>query len=325
MLYRFALNKKVILCNLILAALIKGAFAYPVYQLRGLIGDIKSYSKEQVIQETNTFRSSLGLAVLREDATLDTAAAQKLQDMIAHQYFAHYSPEGLSPWHWFEKNKYVYSYAGENLAIGFLDAPSTVNAWIDSPSHRANLVNVHYQDIGVAVGLTTIRDIMGVIVVQLFGTPVARPTAVTSPVPIPTQKPKSITLGFSQSHAADDSEPIAAMVVLTPPVVPSSTPVLSPVRQSPIELLRVSETLPPRESAIYGQKSSEHPVSARLAGALNAVLVLYTCLMALVSGAYWFFRERVRHVLIKTAMNFAVLLFAVLVPVLHASRIAFIR
>jgi len=104
---------------------------------------------------------------------LDAAAKQKAEDMFQNNYFSHFSPTGVSPWYWINKSGYNYHYAGENLAMNFIDSEEVVRAWLNSPGHRENLLNKNYQDIGIAV-LPADFSKQGInqpIVVQLFGSP----------------------------------------------------------------------------------------------------------------------------------------------------------
>lgn len=129
-----------------------------------------SLTKDSLIELTNQERKSLGLNPLKEDPLLSQAAFLKAQDMIDLDYFGHYSPQGKSPWDWFKVAGYQYQKAGENLAIGFLDSEEVFNAWKASPSHRANIVNSSFQDIGIAVVKGEYNGQEVTLVVQLFGT-----------------------------------------------------------------------------------------------------------------------------------------------------------
>lgn len=91
--------------------------------------------------------------------------------MLEKNYFAHFSPEGVSPWHWLKTVGYDYSLAGENLAIGFLDSKEVHQAWLESSSHRKNILNPKYQEIGMAVLKGKFQDKEVTVVVQFFGTP----------------------------------------------------------------------------------------------------------------------------------------------------------
>ena len=128
-------------------------------------------SSTALIKLTNQGREALGYGPLTENSQLDKAASLKAQDMIAQDYFAHQSPAGKSPWYWIKTANYDYQYAGENLAIGFLDSEEVYRAWYDSPSHKANLFNPNYEDIGIAVLKGDFQGNETYVVVQLFGSP----------------------------------------------------------------------------------------------------------------------------------------------------------
>ena len=128
---------------------------------------------QKIILLTNDIRKQYSLPSLRENNLLDKAAQEKARDMIRNKYFAHYSPLGTSPWHWIDKVGYNYHYAGENLAMNFLDSKEVMEAWLNSPKHKENLLNSHYRDIGVAV-VPGVIDSSGKttdLVVQMFGSP----------------------------------------------------------------------------------------------------------------------------------------------------------
>jgi hypothetical protein len=95
----------------------------------------------------------------------------KATDMFAKDYWAHVSPDGTTPWVWIRKAGYNYLYAGENLARGFDTSASVVNAWMNSPEHRANLLSSNYTDIGFAVQSGTLTGTETTLVVQEFGSP----------------------------------------------------------------------------------------------------------------------------------------------------------
>ncbi len=65
-----------------------------------------------LVERTNENREDTALLPLARNTVLDTAATLKAEDMAAKEYFAHDSPEGLTPWHWFKEAGYAYTYAG---------------------------------------------------------------------------------------------------------------------------------------------------------------------------------------------------------------------
>lgn len=127
-------------------------------------------TKSEIVQLTNLKRSQWGLPPLKEDPILEQAASLKARDMIENKYFSHWSPDGKSPWYWLRRVNYDYQWAGENLAIGFLEGKEVVDAWFQSLSHQKNILNKNYQEIGVAVLTDNFQGSPTTIVVQLFGT-----------------------------------------------------------------------------------------------------------------------------------------------------------
>ena len=124
---------------------------------------------EKVVELTNKKRQEAGLAPLKFDQGLAQAAADKGQDMLAKDYWAHVSPSGTTPWVFFNKVGYIYRYAGENLARDFDSPEGVVDAWMSSPTHRDNLLSVKYEDIGIAVVEGDFGGAPTTLVVQHFG------------------------------------------------------------------------------------------------------------------------------------------------------------
>ena len=137
-----------------------------------------------VVDLTNEERQSSAADPLRRNAKLDEAARLKAEHMAKEEYFAHFSPTGVTPWHWFKEAGYLYAHAGENLAIHFSDSQEVVTAWMNSPTHRDNIVDPKYQEIGVGTARGKYQGYETVFVVQLFGTPAAPAQSDTNPLPI---------------------------------------------------------------------------------------------------------------------------------------------
>ncbi len=141
-----------------------------------------------VVDLTNSERKDVAAVPLVRNALLDEAARLKAEHMAENSYFAHYSPDGVSPWVWFDEVDYTYAHAGENLAIHFNDSNAVVSAWMKSPLHKANIVSDKYTEIGVGTAKGTFDGYDTVFVVQLFGTPAEKPSpvAVIPPTPVPS-------------------------------------------------------------------------------------------------------------------------------------------
>lgn len=158
--------------------------------------DITKIALENFVNQT---RKSLGLVPLKENQKLNQAARMKAENMVANNYFAHTSPTGISPWFWFTKAGYNYKYAGENLAIGFFDSQEVYQAWLNSASHKANIINPNYTEVGTAV-LNGFGPNNTVVVVQEFGTAQQAATSAKTTVvknnntkPVATTKPTATT------------------------------------------------------------------------------------------------------------------------------------
>jgi hypothetical protein len=166
-------------CALMIAAEII-FFAGPSY----LISRSKLFGVIMVnalVDETNENRLTDHLSVLHINPLLQAAAQEKANDMASKGYFAHTSPSGLSPWYWFGKVGYDFTAAGENLAVNFSDSQDVTNAWMNSPEHRANIMNGNFTDIGIATAKGTFEGRPAVYVVQLFGLPALAPVMAIAP------------------------------------------------------------------------------------------------------------------------------------------------
>ncbi|HOF42649.1 MAG: CAP domain-containing protein [Patescibacteria group bacterium] len=128
-----------------------------------------SISVENVKRLVNEARASINIIALKENAMLKRAAEEKAQDMIDKNYFAHVSPEEKDPWYWIKQSGYDYRFAGENLAMNFTNAEDEHNAWMESESHRKNILNPNYDEIGVAVKEGVLNGRKTILVVQMFG------------------------------------------------------------------------------------------------------------------------------------------------------------
>lgn len=127
-------------------------------------------TKSTLVNMLNQSRHSVGVGMLSQNSLLDKAAEMKANDMIENKYFSHISPTGTTPWFWFLQAGYNYKYAGENLAIGFYDSKGVFQAWMDSSTHKENMLNSDYTEVGTAV-LSGYGENNAIVVVQLFGSP----------------------------------------------------------------------------------------------------------------------------------------------------------
>jgi hypothetical protein len=134
-----------------------------------ILGFTSSVTIDEVVRATNEARASAGLKQLSYNEKLADAARRKAANMYSENYWAHNSPSGKNPWVWFKEAGYSYVYAGENLAKDFGSTDRLMAAWMASPTHRDNVVNSKYSEIGVAVVPGSLQGQETVLVVQLFG------------------------------------------------------------------------------------------------------------------------------------------------------------
>lgn len=153
-------------------------------------------SRSYLIELTNQERENLGINLLGDNPQLNEAALLKAQDMLDKDYFSHQSPEGTTPWFWFEEADYDYKKAGENLGIGFLDSEEIYRAWYNSPSHKANLLNSNFQDIGIAILTGEFEGAETTVVVQLFGSPLIE--KISEEKEPPKKEPAKIVSGAAE-------------------------------------------------------------------------------------------------------------------------------
>ena len=121
---------------------------------------------------TNQNRIDNNVAPLTENPLLDQAATLKAQDMAAKGYFSHVSPvDGKTPWYWFDLVGYQYDAAGENLAINFSDSQAVDTAWMNSPTHRANILKGEYTQFGTGIASGTYEGHQTIFIAQDFARP----------------------------------------------------------------------------------------------------------------------------------------------------------
>jgi Cysteine-rich secretory protein family len=165
-----------------------------------------------LVSLTNTDRMKESLEPLSTDPVLEKAAQLAAEDMAKNGYFAHVSPDGKDPWYWLAQVGYKYSLGGQNLAVQFSDSQDVETAWLNSPTHRANIMKARYTHIGIATIQGIYKGKETVFVVQYFATP--KNTPITS---LPsantdsgeTQSPKEVSL---ETAASSQNKTIVSQV-----------------------------------------------------------------------------------------------------------------
>src|SRR3989338_5981293 len=139
-----------------------------------VLGYATNITLNSVLDLVNRERTKNNLAPLSLSPQLTTAATQKAADMFTKNYWAHISPTGVSPWQFISSSGYSYIYAGENLAKSFNTSEEDVKAWMNSSTHKANILKPEYKDIGISVMNGLLNGEETTLVVEEFGTPVEK-------------------------------------------------------------------------------------------------------------------------------------------------------
>lgn len=103
----------------------------------------------EVVSLVNEIRAQNGLSPLSQDWQLSRVARYKSQDMRDNGYFSHTSPTYGSPFNMMKNFGITYKTAGENIAKGYQTPKAVVDAWMNSPGHRANILSSSFTHIGV--------------------------------------------------------------------------------------------------------------------------------------------------------------------------------
>jgi hypothetical protein len=226
---------------------------------------------------TNAERAANSLGALALNSLLNQAAQAKANDMAARDYWSHNTPEGSPPWVFFTNAGYQYETAGENLAYGFEDSDDTVTAWMNSPGHRANILNTTYQEVGF--GMANASNYQGTgpqtIVVAMYGKPYGV-AAATTPAPAP-------------APAATQPTPVAQ--------APAPEPVVEETPPAPEPVAETNKTT--AEPAVgTTNKADDEPVTATsvsriqlLTGGAAPWSMLLLSSLAVISAAVFFIRH----------------------------------
>ncbi|TSC68230.1 MAG: stress protein [Parcubacteria group bacterium Gr01-1014_56] len=181
----------------------EGVFLVDLVARQSALDFIAAVLPGEVVAFTNDERSLGALNPVSENSLLTAAAQAKAADMAAKGYFSHTGPDGKEPWVWVKDAGYEYQYAGENLAVRFNGSRDVVNAWMASPTHRANIVKPVYTEIGVGVAQGEFRGEPATYVVQYFGAP---RSSVSAALPAAASVPSPAASANSQVAGAETQE-----------------------------------------------------------------------------------------------------------------------
>jgi uncharacterized protein YkwD len=187
-------------------------------------------SRSGLLTATNTQRANNGAAALTLNTQLNAAAQAKANDMVARNYWSHNTPDGQEPWVFIDAQGYTYTKAGENLAYGFDTSNATVVGWMNSPSHRANMLDSTFTEVGF--GFANSANFVGTgnetVVVAHYAKPTvaaattSTPTPTPTPAPVASQAPKPVPAPSPAPIAVQEVELVEDTIVNNEPTKQST-------------------------------------------------------------------------------------------------------
>ena len=251
-----------------------------------------SMSVSGLLNETNAERIANGQSSLAASGQLIAAAQNKANDMATRDYWSHNTPEGNPPWIFVDAQGYEYFKVGENLATGYSTEAATVDAWMASPSHRANMLDNAYSEVGF--GYANIADYTAVgggpmtIIVAFYGKP--QVAGATTPAP-PASPPPAVPAAAPPGAPAPPS-PVSAQTAgppgasePAPPAAEKKTP--PPQEEQPVNTAANLNSEPPSKSTSQIQIALSDSRLAAPAAALAAAAML-------AAGGLWVARHSLR-------------------------------
>ncbi len=181
------------------------------------VAQTQPITPDDIYTRINNVRAVNHLNALSRNAALARAAHLRAADMTARGYFSHTSPDGDMPWDVALRAGYDYELIGENLAIDWLRPDDVITAWLDSSTHRENIMKPAYTETGIAVTCQS----AGCLIVQLFGN-----RAAIAP-PTPQQNITVVKEPFPATPSIPNSSPGEKSAVLGSTIIKQNSPVLS--------------------------------------------------------------------------------------------------
>lgn len=169
-----------------------------------------------LVFETNHEREDLNLKQLQVSPLLENAAQLKADDMALRSFFSHVNPDGKQPWVYLDKAGYGYKAAGENLAVNFIHSKDVHKAWMKSPTHKANIVQEKFTEIGIATSRGIYNGEEVVFVVQFFGLPDGN-NFNTNPQYANTDVKNAEVLAVNESQNKNNSEVLGVSIIKSDP------------------------------------------------------------------------------------------------------------
>lgn len=275
-----------------------------------------------ITSAVNKERQMRNLLTLSTHNSLQTAAQIKSDDMMSRHYFSHTNPEGLYVWPTIVSQGYTpYLQLGENLAIEFYDTESLMSAWMNSPTHRANIVNEGFKDQGMGLAFGTpsqgqyysaITNTFGALIPPKAPPipPPAQPTPKPTPAPSPSPVPKPTPTPVPQPPVNVVPPPLPKPVTVT--TTASSTTVVPPAKTSTTPVS--TTTVPASETS--GVINKKEPAPSPYSTNRLLTLSFGGILLAVLLMDAWVVLERRLNLLDKRVNNVFILVLALIIVAL---------
>lgn len=208
----------------VIMALLKLSVALYIFYFTSYQAKMSEDFSAQILALVNRDRTAQGLEPFAINPVLSASALRKAENMLANNYFAHFSPDGKKPWDFIDRNSYPYLYVGENLAMNFTSAESAHQALMLSPSHKENIMSKRYHDAGLAVVSGKIAGKETNVLVQLFA----------------LRKESQVNLALAQDKSAGSTaDAVLPAKIVSPATVIKSAPISPPIPAKKIAALPV--------------------------------------------------------------------------------------
>lgn len=239
------------------------------------VTEASDLTMENIVSAVSRERILQNLTALKTDTRLSFAAQYKANDMMSRHYFSHADPESAYIWNKIVQAGYTpYLQLGENLAIEFYNTESLISAWMNSPTHRANILNENFQDqgAGLAFGIPDQGQYYSAIA-NTFGALV--PVKKTSKSP-PPQSPQPSSQSVKPILSQPKNEPpVKKLGIAIPTGSEVNANLKAPAANPPAEPLRSSTfaqnfTLPQESPATTVPDAVKTPSAAITVPAFTA-------------------------------------------------------
>jgi len=281
----YFLRPKIIILIFVSIIALENLFFITGYYLIPSSNFLANLISQSIVNLTNVNRLNSSLSQLKINPLLSQAAQLKANDMAQKGYFSHNSPENITPWDWFKKVGYDYLYAGENLAINFTDSEEVVNAWLNSESHRQNILNPNFTEIGIGIAKGNYQNQPAIFIVQMFGTP-----------------KKIAPLSSSKLETTPSKQIPTENIASKSPAIP--TPQFTPISQTqptPSKIMALNPTLEASLTQV-GYKTLVYPFLQKIISnpkaTINKILMILAIIILLALILKIFIRIKIQYPLL---------------------------